>query len=174
MIVGYLLVHFSLIDYLRNYKLIGWMTIIFGILLYFSDLRQKTKSINVNYNLKNAIYIGFFQILSLIPGVRRSVITITGARFLNFNRIDSVTISFLMSIPTLVAVSSFNLTTVLVEDNLSFYVSRLSCIGFSYLFFYFTIKLFFNFFKNYSFYYFVIYSGCFGFLILFYAYFLCD
>ena len=37
MIVGYFLIHFSIIDYLRDYKLIGWMTIIFGVLLYFSD-----------------------------------------------------------------------------------------------------------------------------------------
>ena len=41
MIVGYILIHFSIIDYLRDYKLIGWMTIIFGVLLYFSDLKKK-------------------------------------------------------------------------------------------------------------------------------------
>ena len=172
MIVGYLMVHFSLIDYLRDFKLIGWTTIIFGILLYFSDLKKKTKSINVDYNLKKAIYIGIFQILSLIPGVSRSGITITGARFFNFNRIDSVKISFLMSIPTLVAVSIFNFKNVLIEDNLSFYLSSLSCVVFSFIFSYFTIKFFLNFLKKYSFTYFVIYRILLGIIILFYAYFL--
>ena len=35
MIVGYFLVYYSIIDYLRDYRLIGWMTIVFGVLLYF-------------------------------------------------------------------------------------------------------------------------------------------
>jgi undecaprenyl-diphosphatase len=77
-----------------------------------------------------------------------------------------------MSIPTLVAVSIFNLKNVLVEDNLSFYLSNLSCIIFSFIFSYFTIKFFFNFLKKYSFTYFVIYRILLGVLILFYAYFL--
>ncbi len=47
------------------------------------------------------------QILSLIPGVSRSGITITGARFLNFNRIESAKISFLFSIPILASVSFY-------------------------------------------------------------------
>ena len=41
MIVGYFLVYYSIIDYLRDYRLIGWMTIVFGVLLYFSDLKKK-------------------------------------------------------------------------------------------------------------------------------------
>ena len=37
-VFGILLIKFHLMDYLRNYKIIGWTTIIFGVLLYFSDL----------------------------------------------------------------------------------------------------------------------------------------
>ena len=36
-IVGYILVKLDLIDKLRNIKTIGWATIIFGVLLYYSD-----------------------------------------------------------------------------------------------------------------------------------------
>ena len=108
LLVGYLLIHYSLIDYLRGYKLIGWTTIIFGILLYFSDLKKKTSSIKNNYKLKTALIIGFFQILSLVPGVSRSGITITGARFFGFSRVDSVKISFLMSIPVLAVITIYN------------------------------------------------------------------
>ena len=39
-LIGFFLIKLNLIDYLRNYKVIGWSTIIFGIFLYFSD-RQK-------------------------------------------------------------------------------------------------------------------------------------
>ena len=60
-------------------------------------------------SIKSAILIGLFQIISLIPGVSRAGITITGARFLKFSRYDAAKISFLLSIPTLAAVSFFGL-----------------------------------------------------------------
>jgi len=170
MIVGYLLVYFSLIDYLRNYKIIGWTTIIFGVLLYFSDQKKITKSIKIDYNLKTALYIGFFQILSLIPGVSRSGITITGARIFNFNRLDAVKISFLMSIPTLGAVSIFNLKNLVSENNLELSILNLISVFFSFIFSYLTINFFLNFLKKFSFTYFVIYRIFLGILILYYSY----
>ena len=170
MIVGYLLVYYSLIEYLRDYKLIEWTTIIFGILLYFSDFNQNTKLIKKDYNLKTAIYIGFFQILSLVPGVSRSGITITGARMFNFSRVESVKISFLMSVPILVAVSLFNIQSLILEDNLKFSTLNLISIFLSFFFSYLTIKLFLNFLKQSSLTYFVIYRIILGFIILIYAY----
>ena len=55
------------------------------------------------------IFIGLFQILALIPGVSRAGITMTAARFLNFNRVDSGKISFLLSIPALAGASFLGL-----------------------------------------------------------------
>ena len=105
MIVGYFLVKLELIHVLRNIKIIGWTTIIFGVLLFISDKSKVNQNLDKNFSLKSAIFIGVFQILSLIPGVSRSGISITAARMLNFNRFDSAKISFLLSIPTLAAVS---------------------------------------------------------------------
>ena len=51
----------------------------------------------------NQQYNWYFSSISLIPGVSRSGISITAARFLNFKRFDSAKISFLLSIPTLAA-----------------------------------------------------------------------
>ena len=65
------------------------MTLVFGILLYISDKFKLEKNIDKNLNYKSAIIIGLFQILSLIPGVSRSGISITAARFLNFKRYNS-------------------------------------------------------------------------------------
>ena len=109
MIVGFFLVKFNLIEQIRNIKVIGWTTLIFGILLYLSDRTGIQKKINSNFTLKSAILIGLLQILSLIPGVSRSGIAITGGRLLKFSRYDSAKISFLLSIPTLAAVSIFGL-----------------------------------------------------------------
>ena len=169
LIFGYLLVYFSLIDYFRNYILIGWTTIIFGVVLYFSDLKKKTKSIKNNYNLKTALYIGVFQILSLIPGVSRSGITISAARILNFNRVDSVKISFLMSIPILTAVSIFNLNNIIEKDNLEISILSLLGVIFSFFFSYLTIKFFLSFLKKFSLLYFVIYRIILGSILLAYS-----
>ena len=170
MIVGYFLIHFSIIDYLRDYKLIGWMTIIFGVLLYFSDLKKKTRSIKRNYDFKTAIYIGLFQILSLAPGVSRAGIVLTGARFFNFSRVDSVKISFLMSIPILLVVSIFNLKSLLMENNFEFSFINFLGMGFSFIFSYLTIKFFLNFLQKFSLTFFVVYRIILGSIILFFSY----
>ena len=54
------------------------------------------KKISTDFNYKSVIVIGFFQILSLVPGVSRSGVSITAARFLKFKRFDSAKISFLL------------------------------------------------------------------------------
>ena len=170
MIVGYFLVYYSIIDYLRDYRLIGWMTIVFGVLLYFSDLKKKTKSVKSNYNLKIAIYIGLFQILSLVPGVSRSGIVLTGARFYNFNRVDSLKISFFMSVPILLVVSVFNLKNLYIQNNLEFSVINFLGIFFSFIFSYLTIKFFIKYLQKSSLTIFVIYRIILGTMILIFSY----
>ena len=86
-LVGFVLIKFNLIEYFRNIKVIGWMTIIFEILLYLSDKFKNNKNINNNFSYKSALFIGILQIFSLIPGVSRSGITITAGRFLEFKRV---------------------------------------------------------------------------------------
>ena len=105
MILGFLLIQTDLISELRNIKVIGWMTLLFGVLLYISDKQKLSKNIQFNFSYKSAIIIGLLQVLSLIPGVSRSGISITGARFLQFKRVEAAKISFLLSIPTLGAVT---------------------------------------------------------------------
>ena len=112
MIVGFFLVKFHLIDYLRSYKVIGWSTILFAFLLYVSDLRKVKKTINTDFKLSTAVYIGLFQVLSLIPGVSRSGITITGSRFFNFSKVESAKISFLLSIPIPRSACSYSFPTI--------------------------------------------------------------
>ena len=115
MLFGFILVHFNLIDQLRSIKVIGWTTVIFGILLFISDKFEINKTINNNFTYKSAIFIGVLQILSLIPGVSRSGITISAARVLRFSRYESAKISFLLSIPTLGAVSLFGLKNLILK-----------------------------------------------------------
>ncbi len=166
MFVGYILVKFNLIDQLRNIKIIGWTTIIFGIFLYFGDKFQNVKEIKSDFNYKSALIIGFFQILSLVPGVSRSGITITAARILNYKRVDSAKISFLLSIPTLAAVSFFGITNLIKNDNIELSIINFIAIFLSFIFSLITIKYFLKYIKNFNLNIFVIYRILLGLIIL--------
>jgi len=170
MILGFLLVQTNIIQELRNLKIIGWTTIIFGILLFISDKFNLEKSIEKNFSFQSAIIIGLFQMMSLIPGVSRSGITITAARLLNFKRYDSAKISFLLSIPTLAAVSVFGLNDLISSKSLNFTILNLTAILFSFICSLITIKYFLKFIKRFSLNLFVIYRIILGLILLVLAY----
>jgi len=142
MIVGFLLVETGVIDQIRNIKIIAWTTLIFGFLLYLSDKFKLEKNLEKNFSYKSAIFIGLFQIFSLVPGVSRSGIAITAARLLNFKRVDAAKISFLLSIPILSAVSFFGLKNLILSENAYFAKVNLISIFLSFIFSLITIKYF--------------------------------
>ncbi len=147
-IVGFFLIKTNLIEKLRSIEIIGWTTLIFGLILFISDKFKTEKNLDHNFNLKSALVIGLFQVLSLIPGVSRSGITISAGRFLGFNRFDSSKISFLLSIPTLAAVSIFGINNIINEENLNLSKLNIYSMVMSFIFSYFTIKLFLNYIKK--------------------------
>ena len=166
MIIGFCLVKFNLINNLRNMEVIGWTTIIFGILLYLSDKFDVHKKIEKDFSFKFAILIGLIQILSLVPGVSRSGIVISAARILKFNRYDSAKISFLLSIPTLAAVSFFGFINLISSNNLEISVLNLVSIILSFIFSYLTIKFFLNYIKKFNLNIFVLYRLIVGLILL--------
>ena len=155
-IFGYILHTTELIDLLRNIKIIAWTTLFFGIILYFADQKKIDQNLSTNLNLRSIIFIGLFQILALIPGVSRAGITITAARFLNFNRVDSGKISFLLSIPALVGASFLGIKDVFNESIEINYIVSIAVI-LSFLFSYTTVKFFLNYLNKFSLNIFVIY-----------------
>ena len=165
-IVGFFLVKLNLMEKIRTIEIIGWTTIIFAILLYVSDKSKLEKNLEKNFTYKSAILIGLFQILSLIPGVSRSGITITAGRFLNFKRYDASKISFLLSIPTLAAVSIYGINNLLMSNNFSFANINVVSIIFSYIFSYLTIKFFLNYIKKSSLNLFVLYRLILGIVLI--------
>ncbi len=166
MITGFLLVKFNLIKNIRNVEVIGWMTLIFGLILYFSDKYKKNKKIDKNFTFRDAAIIGLMQVLSLVPGVSRSGICITGARFLSFNRFESAKISFLFSIPTLGAVSIYGLKNITAAENLDFSILIFLSILLSFIFSYITIKFFLNYIQRFSLNLFIIYRLILGVFLL--------
>ena len=106
--------------------------------------------------MKSILLIGLFQILSLIPGVSRAGITITAARILKFNRVDSSKISFLLSIPALGGASFLGLKDLIKESFELNYLVFLAIVT-SFIFSYMTVKFFLIYINKFSMNIFVIY-----------------
>ena len=169
-LVGFFLVKTNFIDELRKIEIIGWTTLIFGFLLFISDKFDLKNNIYDNFNIKSALIIGIFQIMSLIPGVSRSGITITAARILKFKRFDAGKISFLLSIPTLGAVSIYGVSEIITNQDLNFSILNLFAVFFSFLFSIITIKYFLKYIQKFSFNIFVFYRLILGVILLIIAY----
>lgn len=90
-------------DAMRSVAVIGWTMLIFGIILYWADQQGPSVKQTEGWTLRDAIVMGLWQAVALIPGTSRSGITITGARFLGYDRASAARLSMLMSIPTIAA-----------------------------------------------------------------------
>lgn len=166
MVIGFFLVKFGFIEKIRNLEIIAWMTIIFGILLYVSDRFSLSKDLDKNFTYKSAILIGLFQILSLVPGVSRSGIAITAARLLNFKRVDSAKISFLLSIPILGAVSFFGIKNLFLLNDIYLIKLNLLSIFMSFVISLLTIKYFLKYINRFNLNLFVFYRILLGLILI--------
>ena len=105
----------------RSIEIIGWTMIVFGVLLYYADKFGKEKKTLENLSFRDAIIMGLFQAMALIPGVSRSGVTISGYRIFGYSSYDAVKISLLMSIPTIILSGFFIYPEVLNENKISFF-----------------------------------------------------
>ena len=169
-LIGYYLIKYGLVSNFRTLEVIGWTTIIFGLLLYISDKFKVKQNMKNNFTLKNALIVGLFQVLALVPGVSRSGIIITGARFLKFNRTDAAKISFLLSIPALGGWSVYGFYELLIENNIILNTGVILTTLFSFIFSYLTIKYFLVYLKKFNLSVFVAYRIILGAILLIVSY----
>jgi undecaprenyl-diphosphatase len=92
------LFHSDPINYM-SMIVMGIIVAAMGLLLYLADHYSKHSRDFKNLNLKDAILIGFAQVLALFPGVSRSGSTITAGMALGFDRKSAARFSFLLSAP---------------------------------------------------------------------------
>lgn len=85
----------------RSIAVIAWTTLIFGALLWFADRRPETKTGIESLSFRDALVVGFAQLIAIIPGVSRSGICMTAGRFVGLDRPLSARLAMLLSIPTI-------------------------------------------------------------------------
>lgn len=93
----------GLAEAMRSVAVIGWTMLGFGLVLYWADQRGPERHRAEEWTLRDAVIMGLWQAVALIPGTSRSGITITAGRLLGYAREDAARLSMLMSIPTIMA-----------------------------------------------------------------------
>lgn len=110
-ILGLLLYHTVKYYLLGNQKVVVGALVIGGIFLILFERfhlhSQGEEAKNISY--KQALTIGLFQSLAMIPGVSRSAATIIGGLSLGVERKTIVEFSFLLAIPTMAAATGLDL-----------------------------------------------------------------
>ena len=102
-VVGVVLAEAVGTDVLRSVTVIGWTTLLFGLLLGLADRVGREVKTAADWTIGGAFVFGLWQAVALIPGTSRSGIVITGARFMGYAREEAARLSMLMSIPTILA-----------------------------------------------------------------------
>lgn len=100
-------------------KVIGWTSIIFGILLYVSDRFFKSEKTMEQWSFGAAVLMGLAQALALIPGVSRSGVCMTAGRFFGYSRVEAARIALVMAIPTILAISAFKGLQLAIDGDLT-------------------------------------------------------
>ena len=167
-IIGYLLFVIN-IQFINFIEIVGWTTIIFGIILGLSDKVKIDKKHLPN--LKHSIIIGITQSLSLIPGVSRSGIVISASRFLGYSRVNASKFALLLSIPVISAAMTLNIIDIISKDKISLSIDLFFGFILSFIFAILTINIFMKYIEKASLKIFVIYRIILGIFILYFAYF---
>jgi len=93
------------------FALIGWSAVMWAAERVARQDRSEKR-----LNLTDAVVVGLFQCVSLIPGVSRSGATISAGLFRGLDRVTATRLSFFLSIPALLAAGTFELKDALGGD----------------------------------------------------------
>jgi len=103
----------------HNYIVVAIMLIVYGVLFIWVENWNKTTEPSVTklskLSYKTALFIGLFQVLSLIPGTSRSGATILGALLLGVSRYVAAEFTFFLAIPVMFGASGIKLLKFFAE-----------------------------------------------------------
>jgi len=108
-----LLAYDTIKGYLFNPTVVAVALIVGGIVLILIDKRVVAKETQVmdlsQIPLKNAVFIGLFQSLSMVPGTSRAASSIIGGVFNKLDKTQATEFSFLLAVPTMLAATGYDL-----------------------------------------------------------------
>ena len=157
-------------DWVRSTKLIGWLLIIYSIVLWYADTKFSTEKTLKEMKLSDALWIGFAQCLAFLPGTSRSGVTITVGRFLGYNRSEVAKFSMLLSVPAILAAGILAMLEIYKGGEMSQIMMAYQAIGGSFIFSFLAIFLMMQWLRYATYLPFVIYRVILGIGLLLDAY----
>ena len=100
----------GIIEVLMGYPFIIGIILIFNaVMLFFSEKIGKGNKSLEDVKPTNALVVGLFQVIAILPGLSRSGSTITGGLIQGFDRALAVKFSFILSIPAILGAAVFEM-----------------------------------------------------------------
>lgn len=97
-------------EHFYNLRAMAWVAIAFAILMALAELWSRSRRNVANpgrtmerVGIFDAIWVGLWQALALMPGASRSGCTISGGLFAGLDRTTAARFSFLLSLPIMLA-----------------------------------------------------------------------
>ncbi|MFD2305833.1 undecaprenyl-diphosphate phosphatase [Enterococcus termitis] len=105
----------------HNFFTVSLMLIVYGIAFIVIEKRNKTRKPKCtdlsSFTYKAAAIVGFFQVLSLVPGTSRSGATILGAILIGASRFVATEFSFFLGIPVMFGASFLKIVKFIAKGN---------------------------------------------------------
>ena len=106
-------------EYLYGYLVVAAALIVYGVIFIAVERVKRKNTYRVDsvddLTYKDALKIGAFQVLSLVPGTSRSGSTILGGMLTGVSRTASAEFSFFMAIPIMLGASGLKVLKFLLE-----------------------------------------------------------
>ncbi len=99
--------------HLHTPMVIAIALVFYGLAFIFVENKNKDKKPIINdisdLSYKTALYIGLFQVLSIIPGTSRSGATIVGALLIGVSRVAAAEFTFFLAVPAMIGLSAIKM-----------------------------------------------------------------
>lgn len=102
---------------LDSVTVVAVMLVVGGVFMLFCDKIFNKGSEDNEVTWQRALKIGFFQCISVIPGVSRSMATIVGGMQQKLTRKSAAEFSFFLAVPTMAGATLLDLLEMFGEDN---------------------------------------------------------
>jgi len=165
MLMALSLEYARLLDLSRQLEIIAFTNLIFAVLLFLSDRQPSRREVS-DVTARDIFVIGIWQSFAVFPGTSRSGASITGARFLNYSRKESIIISAILSIPAIIISSGYIGFKFFNSPNKIEIEFTIYATIFSFVFSYLALKFFIKFGELFSFTPYVVYRLFLGLVLL--------
>lgn len=108
-------------EHLYRYEVVAVMLVVYGIAFIVIEKLRRNRDVRVerveDLGWKDALLVGGFQVLSIIPGTSRSGSTILGGMLFGLSRTAAAEFSFYLAIPTMAGASLLKMAKFFLDGN---------------------------------------------------------